>query len=98
MVWFPPTPKQLSEIWFVLCNTETFNNRKTLESVDFPPLFLSDRKVFRVILKVNTNSFQLCDEFIVTVVDEAGWEKLKLAIQVNCELNSWYKYLHCRGT
>ena len=85
---FPLTPNQLSEIWLVLCNPETFNNRKTLESVDFPPLFLSNRKVFRAKLKVNTNSFQLCDEFSATLVDEAAWEKLKLALQVKCELNS----------
>ena len=30
------------------------------------------------------NSFELCDELSATVVDEAAWEKLKLAIQVNC--------------
>ena len=78
----------MSEIWLGLCNPETFNNGKTLESVDFPPLFLSDRKVFRVKLKVIINSFELCDELSATVVDEAAWEKLNLAIQVNCELNS----------
>ena len=35
-----------------LCNQETFNIRKSLESVDFPPLFLDDRIVFRVKLEL----------------------------------------------
>ena len=37
---------------FGLCNQETFNIRKSLESVDFPPLFLDDRIVFRVKLEL----------------------------------------------
>ena len=85
---FHLTPNQLSEIWLALCNPETFNNRKTLESVDFQPSFLSDRKVLRKKLKVNINNFQLCDEFSAPVADEAAWEKLKLSIEVNSDLNS----------
>ena len=62
MLGFPLTPNLLSEIWLASCNPETFNNRKTLESVDFPPLFVGG-KVFSAKLTVNKNSFRLCDEF-----------------------------------
>ena len=55
-----------------LCNPETFNNRNTLELVGFTPLFLGERKVFRAKLKVNINSFRLCDEFSATIIDEAS--------------------------
>ena len=41
-----------SEICIGLCNPSTFNT-KTLESVDMPPLFGNDRKVFTVKLKFN---------------------------------------------
>lgn len=37
---FSLTLNHFSEIWLALCNAETFSNRKTLESTDFPPLFL----------------------------------------------------------
>ena len=62
----------------MLCNPETFNNRKTLESVDFPPLILGDMNVFRAKLIVNINSFQLCDEISATVIDEAA-RKIKVS-------------------
>ena len=81
VMWdLPLTLSQLSEIWLLLCNPETFNNSKTLALVDFTPLFLGDRKVFRAKLKVNINNFWLCDEFSATVIDEAAWEKSKSAI------------------
>ena len=62
MLWFPLIPNLLSEVWLALCNPETFNNRKTLESVDFPPCKL----------KVNNNNFRLYDEFSATVIDETA--------------------------
>ena len=71
MLGFPVTPNLLSEIWLASCNPETFNSRKTLESVDAQPLIIGD-KVFSAELKVNNNSFRLFDEFSATVIDEAA--------------------------
>ena len=62
MLGFPLTPNLLSEIWLALCNPETFDNKKTLESVYFPPCKQ----------QVNNNSFRLCDEFSATVIDETA--------------------------
>ena len=41
----------------MLCNPVTFNNRKTSDSADLPPLFVEDRKVFIAKVKANIVTF-----------------------------------------
>ena len=79
----------------MLCNPETFNNNKTLELVDFPPLFLGDRKVFRAKLKISINRFRLWDEFSAAVLNEAACTGTQSMVREetgaeNLPLNCWY--------